>query len=1342
MKVKRKGINKVVRRLRKKRISLKKRVQGSVSLFLLVIMFPMLVFSFTVVDICKIFMAKDVVRDAADVAVNSGLTSYDRVLKDLYGILATSQSEDDLSKKMSEYYVMTLELNGGKVDSKDNQYVQNFINDFISNLSPDESGGVSINQEALSANNNFLKVHSEGEGSVVSAVVVPESAASNPLVLKREIVEYMKYRAPVSIASGMLEKIGAFKDLNNQTKATEKKLEFDEALSDINNSCQSVYTLLRIIMSNAGQLEGGGKTFKKIYTGTDNEKDENKCVTNFLFFDPAESFSAADINSSLKKADGCMDKVASAAAMLELAAPYVDAKMQKVSAVSGKTTSELVKALDKLVSEENSGSDSISQYANYSKLSRVLNMADFEKAITDIAQQKNTSSATDKGIELLLGAAGVYDKDYQNGNDFWDRYKEYVSLYKAAEDKYDKLVAKMEKDPKYATTSEENELIATMAGTGSDSAKGVYDDMTKAVENIKSFADELNKKAKTEYNEGITMFGTIYCEIYRQYSALKAVTEDGSIEKLWTNIETAKTKGEEWGQQVEKVQTSEVHTSMSVQQKGETSMLTDITQSEKNNLVSMLEKELARYRAVLSYLDSYMLLGDKKVVPNSTKSSAEDAVYKYKDFVTSLRFKLVMGQINRPTSMSSIAGNLSMIVSRPSSAKPSIGTAKWNAFISDMKDNAMYKQIVKIAEPTRETTKDSSAKDKVTEKGKVSTDKNGVVLPDSSSDDKEDDKNEGDKNKDEDKKKDNEDDYKLKKVVKLNEMKDFSAYYKELTGVEPDFDATIENSSYTANAGTDSDDKKTTQNAKNMLKSVGDFFGNLAKAGRDDLYMTEYITNMFSCYTTNMVDGKVLRSADNAKKEDMMSGQKFCEATNWYRHEVEYILYGLDTPEANVAAASGVIFGVRFALNLIYSFTDSEISSFADKAAAAASGLFPLAGPIVKAAIHIGLSIAEAGYDLATLLNAGEVPIYKSRDTWMCKPSTLTKKFAEVVADAAGKAVINAATDALLLQIDSLADAGEEKIDELAKSSEFKDMIDEQTDELRQALDTMIRTPIANRLTQVIMALPKDYSSADLKKQLTEEINKLKSELTGMTVGNDGGVTSMAFNKFLSQYWDDSLNQIIGNAVDNAEAMISEATGLTLASVTSGETESVVDKILKPLDDTFDKVLNSDDIQKKLTESAKEALKKVAEAVKKGTVKGADKISEMFSNEMGKRRNDFSDTKMSDLSLSKAGDNTKAPTRNVINMTYKDYMYVFLAIGFMTPAENNMLNRTAKLISANCAQMGGGSDYTLNKAVTLIGAEVNGSVRTTFFGALYEDGKFSPSLNNKYIFSTKTYMGY
>ena len=79
---------------------LKKR-EASVSIFLLIIMFPMFVFSFGIVDICKIMMAEDVMQDASDLAANSALTAYDKTLKDIYGLLANSSTEEELTKNIA-----------------------------------------------------------------------------------------------------------------------------------------------------------------------------------------------------------------------------------------------------------------------------------------------------------------------------------------------------------------------------------------------------------------------------------------------------------------------------------------------------------------------------------------------------------------------------------------------------------------------------------------------------------------------------------------------------------------------------------------------------------------------------------------------------------------------------------------------------------------------------------------------------------------------------------------------------------------------------------------------------------------------------------------------------------------------------------------------------------------------------------------------------------------------------------------------------------------------------------------------------------------------------------------
>ena len=55
---------------------------------------------------------------------------------------------------------------------------------------------------------------------------VSSSALANPAVMKRQIVEYMKYKGPVSLASTLISKLGFLKNSSEQTEVLEQKVEY------------------------------------------------------------------------------------------------------------------------------------------------------------------------------------------------------------------------------------------------------------------------------------------------------------------------------------------------------------------------------------------------------------------------------------------------------------------------------------------------------------------------------------------------------------------------------------------------------------------------------------------------------------------------------------------------------------------------------------------------------------------------------------------------------------------------------------------------------------------------------------------------------------------------------------------------------------------------------------------------------------------------------------------------------------------------------------------------------------------------------------------------------------
>ncbi|MBP1592044.1 MAG: hypothetical protein ILP22_08395, partial [Oscillospiraceae bacterium] len=193
--------------------------------------------------------------------------------------------------------------------------------------------------------------------------------------------------------------------------------------------------------------------------------------------------------------------------------------------------------------------------------------------------------------------------------------------------------------------------------------------------------------------------------------------------------------------------------------------------------------------------------------------------------------------------------------------------------------------------------------------------------------------------------------------------------------------------SFTATGG-DTDAEQALENSEALQENTGAYMSqisDLAGESIEDLLLSEYIMQMFSCYTseTECSGGKV-----NTVTPQMMSGVQMSEQNNvFYRSEAEYILWGNEDMEKNLAYTRALIFGTRFSLNSVYAFTDSEIRTVTTTAATAIAGWTGFGIPVVKTVLILSLALSESVIDLNTLLAGGEVPVYKNSSTWNMKPS-------------------------------------------------------------------------------------------------------------------------------------------------------------------------------------------------------------------------------------------------------------------------------------------------------------------------------------------------------------------
>ena len=344
----------------------------------------------------------------------------------------------------------------------------------------------------------------------------------------------------------------------------------------------------------------------------------------------------------------------------------------------------------------------------------------------------------------------------------------------------------------------------------------------------------------------------------------------------------------------------------------------------------------------------------------------------------------------------------------------------------------------------------------------------------------------------------------------------------------------------------DSDNSAVKNNATSILSEVGNFFAKLAEAGRDKLYITEYLTENFSCYTTN-------KNNDDKKDEAMISGVQFYDKDKdkanvvWYGGEMEYLLYGLSSKDQNIAAAGGTIFAIRFALNLIYSFTDPEINSFTLAAATAAGGLFPFSIPLIKTVLHICLSLAESAYDLKVLLDGGTVPIYKTQSTWVCKGTGVLR---EVAADVAEKAVdyaVDKATDALAAQIDNLAENAEDEV--IQGLDGFEATVNQEIDSIKGQIESDIMSPIYEVIQKAVTS--SERNRANIEAMLRETFEQTKIAINTSGAGSNNGIVKQLEEEMLN-YVDSQIGNIAQTIADNFDYFQTSLLGVTADDIKDG----------------------------------------------------------------------------------------------------------------------------------------------------------------------------------------------
>lgn len=197
-----------------------KNTKGAVTVFVTLLLIPAMLVSGTAVDLARIHTARSIVQDANQLAANSVLTQYNALLYDLYGLFGVAENDPIFAELLEKYIRVSI-----------------------------------FGEERQDRSVGTLQVFYGSDVSLEGVDFAADKNLRNEDVLRRQIEEYMKFRAPVIIVKEFLELTGlaSFKE---DAAVIEDKLDIEAAIFMIYEKYKELYNAI-IAADKCNQVNGG-----------------------------------------------------------------------------------------------------------------------------------------------------------------------------------------------------------------------------------------------------------------------------------------------------------------------------------------------------------------------------------------------------------------------------------------------------------------------------------------------------------------------------------------------------------------------------------------------------------------------------------------------------------------------------------------------------------------------------------------------------------------------------------------------------------------------------------------------------------------------------------------------------------------------------------------------------------------------------------------------------------------------------------------------------------------------------------------------------------------------------
>ncbi len=1258
--------------------------KGAISIFLVIVLVPMLVLSGIFVDMSRIDLARSVAESSGELTLNTALTNYDSVLKDMYGLFATSQDTDELFDNLENYYRQCIEAAGVAEADADNYVDQ--IMQFIQS----ETG----TDDLLKMNLTGFEVTKPTGGNL-----------ANPAILKSQIVEFMKYRAPINLGTGIFDALSTLKNLKKQTELVDNKNKFYDKQTDMLEKLESVWNELEDYQYRDAftMYKGDQCTFPygdyllKSYESLNNcvpmLKTSVAYVARYLYF----ANTNFNINQSGVQNFGVEQDTAPS-----------DNRYTEVWKVTQSSTKEY----GILANPDKTSVSSLK--ADLKTAFDAVQALEKQNSLVDQLMQGNSNMSTTEKIKIVVNFKSSLGSGYHaNINNMVQALVTLKNSMNGCEDDLSKYYAVVTVDTngikRLSFTENPNEFGAKpldefingqfshLSMTGEHIM--YYNGLVSRVRTFWCESKDVVKNARS-YVKDATQAAENYAWIFDSFLEGKIKKLDNALATLSTikseltdsrsayNLALAAWKGSADGLSGEPIgdnDLSEIAKLENVLTASKVEGLCTRIRSAKTSLET-LKNQVGQFKVLgkawkdlensgsISYstLQNLLTAAQKNSLNSVEKSddtASEDvngtlAVYDkaYDSVVTALMAKVESVEMKTEWGTSDIARS-------PDLTKNQVELYTW------LYNNFYNEESVKTRFDTKKTFDNYTPAGDTAQSNEISSNENNA---------------DGEKEKIEGKAKEfNE------KQTPSGTAPDRPFDPQFLPSGEPDSSAPGDGNE---TLKTDSEALLSeSSGALDSFEGVFQLVGDMAATLRDDLYICNYIMNMFTYSTfeaeiaaangndnsvspfapwyewdaveskyqlrsdfyTNYSNGsKMLKDAQTLTKVSIDPNTNYL-----YGQEVEYIING----KGGVAKTYGTIYLLRFALNTVYAFIDAEIGNLTTAAATAIFGTPPLTPliPIAKIAMTLGLALAESAYDLYELKCGESVPLMKNSSTWVMKPSSALGKIAKKTVHVAidkGVQVLNDALEMTDEELQKLIDDEGEKLDLLAHAA-TENTVNELKNYGNQAVQEIVnicKNVMDESMEQI--GVPKGQTP----EKITAAIQKLDAWLAAQ--GSSTSDVVFLAKKTAVDYLKQNNGEAIGQLFDALDNISGLANDTDLADLIYGKMKEIQSAVDEKLDQLIGQAGNAlSDLKDNIITELKEAASQGAESLRSALI---DRIDAAFGT-----------------SPSKA-----VGTRNVVSSLlswqYSDYLQLFLLIGIVNSPERVLL-RTADVIELNMQQIDG-----------------------------------------------------